>query len=126
MLALTPWQLLWAGDVNFFFNDHDDKNIAEIEIMIAEQGSRRKGLALEALNLFMAYGVGVLGITKFRAKIGEANAASLALFVQKLGYQEISRSSVFEEVTLELPVSGEVQQRLQAAADALKLGVYDS
>eukprot|EP00878_Enallax_costatus_P011839 GHUV01012361.1.p1 GENE.GHUV01012361.1~~GHUV01012361.1.p1 ORF type:complete len:202 (+),score=34.57 GHUV01012361.1:625-1230(+) len=114
-----------AGDVNFFFNDHDDHSVAEIEIMVAEHGSRRNGLATEALNLFMAYGAGVLGVTKFQAKIGETNTASLALFVEKLGYQEVSRSAVFKEVTLELAVEGEMQQRLQAAAKELKLGTYD-
>lgn len=114
-----------TGDVNFFFNDHDDHSIAEIEIMIAESGSRRNGLATEALNLFMAYGVSVLGVTKFRAKIGEANTASLVLFGQKLGYKEVSRSPVFKEVTLELAVEGEVQLRLQTAGNELKLGNYD-
>lgn len=93
--------------------------------MVAEQGSRRNGIATEALNLFMAYGVRVLGVTKFRAKIGEANTASIALFTQKLGYSEVSRSAVFQEVTLELPVEGEVLRRLQAAAKELRLGVYD-
>lgn len=114
-----------AGDVNFFFNDHDDRSIAEIEIMIAEPSSRRQGIATEALQLFMAYGVSALGVTKFRAKIGEANAGSLQIF-QKLGYEEVSRSAVFQEVTLELPVEGDVKQQLTAAASQLKIHVYDA
>jgi RimJ/RimL family protein N-acetyltransferase len=113
-----------AGDVNFFLNDPDDSSVAEIEIMVAEASSRRKGLASEALRLFMAYGMKHLGLTKFRAKIGEANAASLALF-SKLGYQEVSRSSVFKEVTLELPVEGAVQQELLQLAEAVQLEAYD-
>lgn len=44
-----------AGDCNLFWNDHDEKSTAEIEIMVAEQRSRRKGIAREALTLFMAY-----------------------------------------------------------------------
>lgn len=40
----------------------------------------------------------------FQAKIGISNAASLALF-RKLGYKEISRSSVFQEATLEMAVN---------------------
>lgn len=31
-----------AGDVNLFFNDHDERSTAEIEVMVAEEGSRRK------------------------------------------------------------------------------------
>jgi hypothetical protein len=117
--------LVAAGDVNFFFNDHEDRSTAEIEIMIAEPSSRRKGIASEALQLFMAYGVSALGVTRFRAKIGEGNASSLQLFA-KLGYSEVSRSAVFKEVTLELPVEGEVRERLTAAAQQLHLGVYDA
>eukprot|EP00775_Hariotina_reticulata_P012646 gene12646-12774_t len=113
------------GDVNFFFNDHDDHSVAEIEIMVAEAGSRRRGLATEALMLFMAYGISHLGITKFRAKIGESNIASVALF-QKLGYKEVSRSSVFREVTLELPVNGQFKQQLAALASGMTLADYDS
>ena len=93
--------------------------------MIAEPASRRKGIATEALQLFMAYGVSALGVTRFRAKIGEANASSLQLFA-KLGYSEVSRSAVFKEVTLELPVEGEVRERLTAAAQQLKLREYDA
>ncbi|KAF6264895.1 GNAT domain-containing protein [Scenedesmus sp. NREL 46B-D3] len=115
-----------AGDVNFFFNDHDDHTIAEAEVMVAEPASRRQGLALEALQLFMAYGVKFLGVTKFRVKIGENNAASVALFSRKLGFVEVSRSAVFKEVTLELAVEGEVAQQLQEAGEQLKLGRYDN
>jgi RimJ/RimL family protein N-acetyltransferase len=114
-----------AGDVNLFLNDHDDHSIAEIEIMIAEPASRRKGLATEALQLFMAYGVSALGVTKFRAKIGEDNSSSLQLF-EKLGYQEVSRSAVFREVTLELAVGGSVREQLRTAAAQLRLGSYDA
>lgn len=44
-----------AGDVNLFFNDPEDAGAAEIEVMIAEAGSRRRGLAGEALRMLMAY-----------------------------------------------------------------------
>lgn len=118
------WPAANTGDVNFFFNDHDDHSIAEIEVMVAEPGSRRKGIAAEALELFMAYGLQVLNISKFRAKIGESNGASLALF-ERIGYQEVSRSAVFKEVTLELPVEGEAKSRLQAVGKKLQLGLYD-
>ena len=64
------------------------------------------------------------GITKFRAKIGETNTPSLQL-MKKLGYEEVSRSSVFKEVTLELPVAGAVADRLAAAAAQLQTAPYD-
>lgn len=36
-----------TGDVNLFLNDQDDKHCAEMEIMIAEERSRRKGIGRE-------------------------------------------------------------------------------
>lgn len=45
-----------AGDVNLFFNDLDDKSICEVEVMVAEERWRRKGLAREALLMIMRYG----------------------------------------------------------------------
>lgn len=42
----------------------------------------------------------MLGILRFEAKIGLDNTASLDLFQRKLGFQEVSRSEVFSEVTL--------------------------
>lgn len=126
--------------------------------------SRRKGVAEEALTLFMAYcssrlvggagrarwactrswvGAGTAcghakgwttasppcapcwqGVTKFRAKVGEANAPSLQLMT-KLGFGEVSRSAIFREVTLELPVDGAAAQRLAAAAAGLQTAAYD-
>jgi RimJ/RimL family protein N-acetyltransferase len=45
------------------------------------------------------------GVTKFRAKIGDANLASQALF-RKLGYRQVGRSEVFKEVVYELAAEG--------------------
>mmetsp|Transcript_7585 Transcript_7585/g.12250 ORF Transcript_7585/g.12250 Transcript_7585/m.12250 type:complete len:349 (-) Transcript_7585:753-1799(-) len=88
-----------AGDVNLFFNDTQG---AEIEVMIAEENSRRKGLAREALILLMSYGAQRLKTHTYVAKIGAANLASLALF-QALGYEEQSFCDVFKEHTLTCP-----------------------
>lgn len=44
-----------VGDVNVFYHG-DDKVEGEIEVMIAEEGSRRKGIATEAVQLMMGYG----------------------------------------------------------------------
>ena len=80
------------------------------------------------------------GVTKFRAKIGEANAPSIALFC-KLGFVEVSRSSIFLEVTLELAATVEAggaavegvseaglargRQRLAQASKQLQTQPYD-
>lgn len=46
-----------AGDVNLFLNDPDgDLGVAEMEVMVAEAGSRGRGLGKEAVRMMMAYG----------------------------------------------------------------------
>ncbi len=72
--------------------------------MIAEAGARGRGLGREAICLMLGYGASRLHIRRFEAKIKLDNTPSLALF-QKLGFREVSRSQIFEEVTLELDVS---------------------
>lgn len=106
-----PHSEAMVGDVNIFMNDSDDSQIAEVEIMIAEPKSRGKGLAKESILVMMAFAVENLGIHKFRAKIGESNEASLNLF-KKLGFMETSRSEIFKEVTLELPVMESKREEL--------------
>jgi len=115
------------GDVNFFFNDHDDPRACEIEVMIAEPAYRRKGHATEALETFMAYGAVELGVTAFVAKIGFDNEPSLGLFA-RLGYVERSRSDIFQEVTLELRArdsDGAICARFSDAWSRVERGSYD-
>ncbi|KAL7128530.1 hypothetical protein ABFS83_13G002300 [Erythranthe nasuta] len=100
-----------VGDVNIFMNDLDDPQTAEVEIMIAEQKSRGKGLAKESILLMMAFAVENFGIHIFRAKIGESNESSLNLF-KKLGFEETSCSEIFKEITLELPVTESKKEEL--------------
>ena len=69
-----------CGDVNLFFNNHDNIGDAEIEIMIADPQCWRQGVATEALKLMMGYGVLRLGVTRYYAKIGSKNEASRKLF----------------------------------------------
>ncbi|KAK2077544.1 hypothetical protein QBZ16_004389 [Prototheca wickerhamii] len=108
-----------VGDVNLFWNDLDDANATEIEIMIAEPSRRRRGLAEEALTLMMTYAVDTLNVSLFRAKIGEQNTPSLRLF-HKLGFKEVSRSEYFKEATLELPAS-----LIPRPSQTPKHGTYD-
>ena len=93
-----------AGDVNLFFNVHDDPKAAEIEIMIAEPAYRRKGLAQEALYIMMAYAKQKLGTETFIAKIGDANEPSLNLFA-KIGFNKESWCEAFKETTLVMNAS---------------------
>ncbi|KAL7216392.1 hypothetical protein ACSBR1_028355 [Camellia fascicularis] len=101
-----------VGDVNIYMNDLDDSQMAEIEIMIAEPKSRGKGLGKESVLMMMAFAVENLAIRIFRAKIGESNESSLILF-KKLGFQEVSCSEIFKEVTLELPITKPKHEELQ-------------
>ncbi|XP_076457321.1 alpha/beta-tubulin-N-acetyltransferase 9-like [Babylonia areolata] len=92
-----------VGDVNLFLLE-DAQQVAEVEIMIAEESARGKGLGKEAVCSMMRYGVEQLGMKKYVAKIGLQNGPSIRLFTQ-LGFTETSRSDVFQEVTMEVDVS---------------------
>ncbi|KAK3841850.1 MAG: N-acetyltransferase 9-like protein [Linnemannia gamsii] len=101
---ITPENALaqpMVGDVNLFFNDHDDPHAAEIEIMIAEPTYRRKGMGLEALRMMMTYAYQSLGTKRITAKISTENQGSIQLFLTQLEFVQISYSQIFEEVTLE-------------------------
>jgi len=88
-----------VGDTNLFIQQNDDdETIAEAEIMIAESSARGKGFGQQALSLMIQYGVQVLEIKKYIAKIKFGNTASEKLF-EKLGFAVESRSKVFEETT---------------------------
>eukprot|EP01025_Chloroclados_australasicus_P063893 TRINITY_DN8469_c0_g1_i2.p2 TRINITY_DN8469_c0_g1~~TRINITY_DN8469_c0_g1_i2.p2 ORF type:complete len:167 (+),score=20.22 TRINITY_DN8469_c0_g1_i2:209-709(+) len=85
-----------AGDVNIFWLEQEGDHVAEIEVMIAEEASRRKGLAKEALQLMMAYAVSHLRAQSFVAKVKETNEPSKSLF-QKLGFVSEKRVRCFNE-----------------------------
>ena len=101
-----------AGDVNIFMGGADfassleegeegeELSGAEIEVMVAEERSCRKGIAREATLLMMKYAVEQLGIRRFVAKILEKNVASQQLF-QGLGFAEFKRVPVFEQIEYE-------------------------
>ncbi|XP_015076705.1 N-acetyltransferase 9-like protein [Solanum pennellii] len=93
-----------VGDVNIYMNDLDDPQMAEVEIMIAELKSRGKGLGKESVLMMMTFAFDNFKIHTFRVKIGELNHASLSLF-KKLGFKETSYSKIFNEMTLELPMT---------------------
>lgn len=86
------------GDTNFFFVDPENNKLAECEIMIAEPSARGKHRGIEAMCLMFYYGIQVLGIKYFQAKIGMNNERSINMFNQ-LGFTESSRSEIFKEIT---------------------------
>ncbi|KAG0055538.1 N-acetyltransferase 9 [Gryganskiella cystojenkinii] len=105
---ITPKNALsqkMVGDVNLFYNDHDDPHSAEIEIMIAEPTYRRKGMGLEALRMMITYAYKSLGTTRITAKISTENQGSIQLFTTQLGFVQIGYSEIFGEVTLERALS---------------------
>ncbi len=65
-LPLQQRTSLMAGDVNLYWNDPEDRSTVEIEVMVAEQRSRRKGIAKQALQCMMAFAVQRLGVQRFR------------------------------------------------------------
>lgn len=73
------------GDVNLFFNDQNDINHAELEVMIAESSQRQKGKGKTAVCLMIRYGIEVLHVTSFSAKIKTSNTVSQRLF-ENLGF----------------------------------------
>ncbi|XP_012165214.1 N-acetyltransferase 9-like protein isoform X2 [Bombus terrestris] len=88
------------GDTNLFFNESDQPNTAEVEIMIANVTYRRKKRGWEAMILMLLYGISVLNVTKYIAKIKFDNERSIKMF-EKLGFHKIERSQVFQEYTFE-------------------------
>uniref|UniRef100_A0A2K6NM15 Alpha/beta-tubulin-N-acetyltransferase 9 n=1 Tax=Rhinopithecus roxellana TaxID=61622 RepID=A0A2K6NM15_RHIRO len=96
-----------VGDVNLFLTDLEDTTLGEIEVMIAGVGVGASLLApFSSLR-----GVTTLGLTKFEAKIGQGNEPSIRMF-QKLHFEQVAASSVFQEVTLRLTVSESEHQWL--------------
>lgn len=115
------------GDVNLFFNNVDNKSEAELEVMIAETSYRGQGLGKEAVVVMMFYGYTCLNVSVFSVKIGFSNAASIKLFT-KLGFTEVSKSDVFQEVTLGLECSSNEFQKniVQIVEPYFKETIYEA
>lgn len=95
---------------------HADDNAAEAEIMIAESRARGKHFGWEAMLLLLAYGQSQIGLTRFEVKIGIHNERSIGMF-GKMQFAETSRSTVFEEVTMERQCSPEWLEWLRVNAN---------
>jgi ribosomal protein S18 acetylase RimI-like enzyme len=102
-----PYPLTPIGDVNLFLYPDfnlEDYGIAgggcEIEIMIAEESYRRRGLGLEALRLLMEFSAAQLGVERFVVKVLASNTASIELFEKKLGFRVVEYVECFDEVVM--------------------------
>ena len=99
-----------VGDCNLFLSSEDDDEDsttpshyqqAELDIMIAEQEFRGRGLGREASLLMMLYGTKELNLQRFFSKINEDNTASRFLFEHKLGFAECNYASCFKQYEYE-------------------------
>ncbi|KAL4719567.1 hypothetical protein ACJJTC_016346 [Scirpophaga incertulas] len=90
------------GDTNIFINN--EQASGEIEIMIAEKYARGKRLGWESVLLMLLFGIKYIDLKVFEAKISVKNKTSIQMF-KKLGFEETSKSEVFQEVTLEKTVT---------------------
>lgn len=100
------------GDTNIFITDNVSA-IGEIEIMIAEESARGKKLGWEAVILMLLYGIKFINLKVFEAKISLENKISISMF-KKLGFEEKSKSEVFQEITLEKNVTDDWLQSLES------------
>ena len=99
-----------CGDINLFFNDHDDpRGTVEIDVMVAEEASRRKGIAREAVQMIASYANSELGVKRFVAKILEKNAPSIALF-QKMGFRLFKKLEWANEIHFEYVLPGSTDE----------------
>lgn len=104
------------GDVNLFITENEDRAEVwngEVEIMIAEESARGKGVATEAIRLFMYYVCEHLPrVQLFFVKIGDSNVSSLKLF-EKLNFTFHKHVEIFSETELRLSVTRELTNSLK-------------
>ncbi|CAI5444051.1 unnamed protein product [Caenorhabditis angaria] len=108
-----------VGDVNLFIGEGEAENgdgfaQAEIEVMIAEEAARGKGIATEAVKLIVGYAIETLKIRHFFVKITDDNTSSLHLFEKKLKFTLKSHNKIFNEYNLELE---DEEERIQEFID---------
>ena len=91
--------------------------LAEVSVMIAEVSARRRGLAGAAVAAALRFAMERRGVRVAVAKVGEANAPSLALFA-KLGFVEARRLPFFGEVHLVAGPAQGLRERVYAMTAA--------
>lgn len=111
------------GDVNLYLLKDDEMGCAaaELEVMIAEQKSRRKGLAKRALLMMLAFAYTHLNIKMFVAKILMSNMPSIDLFVKKLDFVEFRRVNAFNEIHFQRSVDDSLLQVIDDVKSSWRL-----
>lgn len=114
------------GDTNLFFNELDQPNTAEIEIMIANINCREKKRGWEAIILMMLYGIDKLNVTKYIAKIKCDNEKSIKMF-EKLKFHKVKKNEIFQEYIFEKMVNQDwiIWLYSETSMNAITYGVYD-
>ncbi|XP_053684123.1 alpha/beta-tubulin-N-acetyltransferase 9 [Sabethes cyaneus] len=91
------------GDTNIFLLADEEgysEKTGEIEIMIAEQPARGKRYGWESTLLMLLFGMTYLHIHNYRAITKDTNIKAMQMF-KKMGFNEVKRVPVFQEVTFE-------------------------
>jgi len=94
-----------AGDINLFIQN-EAESIGELNIMIAEDQSRRKGIATETIGLIIDFAKKHFELKQFVAKIQHDNESSIKLF-KKSGFVETEYIEQFKEYTFTLTFEDE-------------------
>ena len=94
-----------AGDINLFIQNEEEQ-MGELNIMIAEEQSRRKGIATETIELILDFAKRHFELKHFIAKIQHDNASSIKLF-KKVGFVETDYVETFKEFTFTLTFEDE-------------------
>ncbi|CDF32247.1 unnamed protein product [Chondrus crispus] len=109
-----------VGDVNLHLLNAESEELGdadtvagELEVMVAEEGSRNRGTATVALRLMMAYAREHVKVDVFVAKVMEENEASLRLFRDKLGFVPYRTVKAFGEIHLKKEVRKSFDEQLK-------------
>lgn len=117
--------LAMVGDVNLYLVADSRPPQAEIEVMVADTQSRRKGIATAALECMMAFAAEKLSIESFVAKILDDNHASIALF-SKMQFKKVRDVPVFSEVHFELTLDDKWKERLAHVREKWSVTSYSA
>ena len=92
-----------CGDTNLFRHSYLPPHTAELEIMIANPASQRKGIATQAIHLLLQWARQAWGVHRCVVKVGGGNERSLRLFRDKLGWGVTEYVEVFDEYEMWSP-----------------------
>ena len=136
------------GDVNLFLCDpcdeaSDDENNnstnncntkatkrkdAELDIMIAIQEYRNKGVGSDVVQLIIHYAIKTLNISRFFVKIKDNNSTSLKLFQEKFHFTMVGYTKCFKEYELEYIVNNdeiEINNKMDILLNAIGEHYYE-